>query len=305
MLSLESLSLLDVIAKQGSFAAAAQLLGKAPSAITYSVRQLEEQLDVLLFDRAGHKAKLTACGDALLKEGRLLLAASDALERKVKRLATGWETELRIVVDNILPFERMFPLIEQFDQLEAPTQLRFSTEVLSGSWEALISGRADLLVGAAYGAPDAAGTNTGLMIEPLTRVSFVFAISPTHPLAALDEPLDIESIKAFRAIAVGDTSRSLPSRSYGLQAGQAVLTVPSLQAKLNAHIAGLGCGWLPIWLAKPAIDAGQLVEKRVHDPARSGKLHYAWRRGTKGKALAWWTEQLQLFDKHAHANKPR
>jgi DNA-binding transcriptional LysR family regulator len=65
--------MMDTIARTGSFAAAARELGKVPSALTYSVRQLEDALDVLLFDRSSRQAQLTAAGEELLREGRRLL----------------------------------------------------------------------------------------------------------------------------------------------------------------------------------------------------------------------------------------
>ena len=60
VLTPEALSMMDMIASTGSFAAAARELGKVPSALTYSVRQLEDALDVLLFDRRSRQARLTA-----------------------------------------------------------------------------------------------------------------------------------------------------------------------------------------------------------------------------------------------------
>jgi DNA-binding transcriptional LysR family regulator len=62
-----------------------------PSSLTYSVRQLEEALDVLLFDRRSRQARLTAAGEELLGEGRRLLEEIDAVANRVKRVATGWE----------------------------------------------------------------------------------------------------------------------------------------------------------------------------------------------------------------------
>src|SRR3569623_1189253 len=108
-LTLESLRILDAIDRKGSFAAAALALDRVPSALTYTVRKLEEDLDVLLFDRRGHRAKLTPAGQELLSEGRNLLRAADELEQRVKRTATGWETELRIVMDSIIPFDAVMP----------------------------------------------------------------------------------------------------------------------------------------------------------------------------------------------------
>ena len=88
-LTLESLLILDMIDRKGSFAAAAVALDRVPSALTYSVRKLEDDLDVLLFDRRGHRAQLTPAGLQLLQEGRHLLLAANDLEQRVKRTATG------------------------------------------------------------------------------------------------------------------------------------------------------------------------------------------------------------------------
>ncbi|MEO7246517.1 MAG: LysR family transcriptional regulator, partial [Rubrivivax sp.] len=79
VLTPEALAMMDTIARSGSFAAAAREMGRVPSALTYSVRQLEEALDVLLFDRRSRQAELTAAGKELLAEGRRLLAETDAV----------------------------------------------------------------------------------------------------------------------------------------------------------------------------------------------------------------------------------
>ena len=93
VLTPDALALVDAIARTGSFAGAARELGKVPSALTYSVRQLEEALDVLLFDRSARHAVLTAAGQELLVEGRRLLMEIDAVTNRVKRIATGWEAD--------------------------------------------------------------------------------------------------------------------------------------------------------------------------------------------------------------------
>src|ERR1700751_926433 len=86
----EALSMMDTIARTGSFAAAARELGRVPSALTYQVRQLEEALDAVLFDRGAGQARLTAAGEELLNEGRRLLAELDAVTNRVRRVASGW-----------------------------------------------------------------------------------------------------------------------------------------------------------------------------------------------------------------------
>lgn len=76
-----------------------------------------------------------------------LRAASD-LERRVQRIADGWEAELRIALDAIIPSERLFPLLQAFYAAGHSTQIRITGEVLGGTWDALATGRADLAIGA-------------------------------------------------------------------------------------------------------------------------------------------------------------
>ena len=157
----DALTMMDIIARTGSFAAAARELGRVPSALTYSVRQLEDALDVLLFDRSSRQARLTAAGQELLDEGRRLLAEMDAVANRVRRVATGWESALTIAADGVISRLTLFELVEGFyaqrignpagpghDPATSPgTRLRLRSEIMAGLWEALVTGQADLAIG--------------------------------------------------------------------------------------------------------------------------------------------------------------
>jgi len=306
VLTPDALAMVDAIARTGSFAGAARELGKVPSALTYSVRQLEDAMDVLLFDRSARHAQLTAAGQELLLEGRRLLIEIDAVANRVKRIATGWEAELTIAADDVMARAPLFDLIEAFQtqQIEPcqhapgktasgpehpPTRLRVRTEVLSGTWEALVSGQADLAIGTNSSPP-----GSHISCEVIGELGFVFVIAPSHPLAALPEPLTAQQIAQHRIIAVADTARQLTQMTLGVVPGQDVLTLPTLQSKLEATLRGLGCGWLPEPLVREPLERGLLVRKASFDDRRI-TLHYAWRVGAQppGKALSWWLQQLK------------
>lgn len=287
-LSLDALLVIDAIDRKGSFAAAAHELHRVPSAITYTVQKLEEDLDVPVFDRRGHRAKLTPAGRELLNEGRHLLHAASDLEARVKRVATGWEAELRIACDGIIPSVVMLDLAHDFHAQTVSTRLRFSTEVLGGCWDALVSGRADLAIGASGEGPAGGGYQT----RTLGEVDWIFAISPAHPLASAPEPLTRADILAHRAISVADSSRNLPPRTTGLLSGQETLTVPDTGSKLRAQAMGLGVGYLPQCLAMAAAARGELVIRRTEEAKVSQMLYLAWRTVHRGKALKWFVEQV-------------
>jgi len=288
-ISLDALLVLDSIARNGSFAAAGEELHRVPSAITYTIQKLEQDLDVQLFDRSGHRARLTEAGEALLREGRHLLRTATDLECRVKHVATGWESELRIAVDDLVPIERLFPLLKDFYREQSGTRIRLSTEVLGGCWDALIGGRADMVIGAPGDAPP-----EGLLaVEPIGSFEFVFVVSPDHPLATAKEPLAAQEILQHRAISAADTSRTLPPRTSGLLDGQDSLTVPTIRAKVAAQIAGLGAGYLPMLWAAPHIAAGRLVKKDIEGSKALTHVYLAWHPRQAGKAGKWFIDRLR------------
>jgi DNA-binding transcriptional LysR family regulator len=287
-ISLEALQVLDAIDTRGSFSAAAAALHRVPSALTHTVRKLEDDLALTLFVRQGRRAMLTPAGRVLLEDGRRLLAAAGDLECRVRRVATGWETELRIAVAAIIPNPLLFPLLQAFYAENGDTRLRLLTEVLNGSWDALTTGRADLSIGASGDVPPGGGFRT----LTLGDVGFAFVVAPGHPLADVPEPLTREQILRHRAVAAADTSRELVARSSGLLSGQDVLTVPDVETKVEAHVAGLGVGYLPRWRAEKEAAAGRLRIKSVAEDRPPVPLLAAWRADHEGRALAWFVERM-------------
>lgn len=291
-ISLDALLVLDAVDRRGSFAAAAEELHRVPSAISYAVQRLETDLDLLVFDRRGHRAQLTTAGRALLDEGRQLLEHAQRVEDRVKKLATGWEREFVIAVDSLIGTAFLLPALCDFYALGAPTRVRFTEEVLGGCWDALASRRADFAVGANGDPPG----GTSFSTVPIGRVEFVFVVAPHHPLATAPEPVPPEALAGHRAVALADTSRNLPARSLGLFAGDDVLTVPTAQAKIAAQISGVGIGHVPRRFAEPHLLAGTLVEKRLAEAVPSMPLALAWRSRDRGPALEWWIAKLKGAD---------
>ncbi|SAK54957.1 LysR family transcriptional regulator [Caballeronia temeraria] len=288
MLSEEELSLLDAIRETGSLSRAAARLGKAPSTVSHAARQLETRFDALLFDRRRYRLQLTPAGHLLADEASRLMLDVSRLAQRVKQIASGWEDRLWLVCDEILEFETLLPVVQAFDALDSGVALRITHEVLSGTWEALRDGRADLIVGATNEPP----AIPGLRWFELGVMQWVFAVSPRHPLANLSGPLKREQIAAHRAVVVADSSRSA-GRAYGVLGGQAAFAVPTMRAKILAQRQGLGTGWLPRHRVETLLARGELVEKETADPREPNVLYVGWRGDHEGRALQWWTEQLR------------
>ena len=291
VLTPDALAMLQTIAVAGSFAAAARAMGVVPSALTSRVRQIEDALDVLLYDRSSRQARPTEAGAELLREGTRLLEEIDAVANRVKRVATGWEPQLTLAVDSIISKATVMELCESFFAQSPPTRIKLRDETLSGTLQALTSGQADLALGVADST-----TNAGIQSKHLGDVHFVYAVAPHHPLADAPEPLKDELIRQHRAIAVADTITRGGGMTFGLLGGQDVFTVATMKDKLDAQLRGLGAGYVPQRMAHAFIEAGQLVVKQMDRPQRIVRVNYAWRsaaRASPGRALAWWLNQLE------------
>ena len=290
VLTPDALAMLQAVAQAGSFAAAARDLGVVPSAVTYRIRQIEDALDVLLFDRSSRQARLTEAGAELLREGGRLLLEIDAVANRVKRVATGWEPQLTLAIDTVMSCSTVMELVQAFLALSPTTRLRLRDESLSGTLEALTSGQADLAIGVAL---ENAGS-AGIQSMTIGEMPFIYAVAPHHPLAQLPGPLQDELLQKHRAIAVADSVQRGSALTLGLLAGQDVLTVPTMRAKLDAQLRGLGGGFVPEVMARPYVESGLLVVKEVERKGRVARLSYAWRaQPGPGRALQWWLGQLE------------
>ena len=83
---------------------------------------------------------------------------------------------------------------------------------------------------------------------------------------------------------VADTSRGLPPQTRGILSEQPVLVMPTMQAKIDAQVRGLGCGYLPVTLAAP----WRKRRKACPDGA-CGRVAG----GAAGRGVKWWLEKLK------------
>ena len=289
-LTLEALRVMDAIDRRGSFAAAADELGRVPSALSYTMQKLEEELDVVLFDRSGHRTKFTNVGRMLLERGRILLEAADKLTTDAEALSRGWETHITVVCEALVPATQLFPLVDKLSK-KANTQLSLMTEVLAGAWERLEQGRADIVI-----APDMHfRSSSEINVRKLYKVMSVYVAAAEHPIHLEPEPLSDAVRVKYRGIAVADTARERPVLTVQLLDKQQRLTVSTIADKRQALIDGLGVATMPYPLVEQDIAEGRL---RVVSAEYSHEtdIIMAWRRDSMGEAKSWLLREIpKLF----------
>ena len=289
-ITLDLLKALDAINQRGSFAAAAQALHKVPSALTYTIQKVEQDLGIDLFDRSGHRAKLTPAGKLILDQGRLILRDIDSLASSAKKLASGWEPNLTLTVDSLFDSSALFPLVKRFNIEHPFVRINIRHGSLTGTWEQLLNHTADVIFSADSTDPKLEGYEK----KRLGDVNMVFAVSGTHELAADACNVTDEMIEDYPVIIIPDSSQLMAPMSLGWTRQNKVISVPNMTEKIAAQKAGMGVGYLPAHRIQPYLDSGELVALKVSNNPSSAIV--SWRKGTTGPALQWFLDNVSGDD---------
>ncbi|ELV8683402.1 LysR family transcriptional regulator [Vibrio fluvialis] len=287
MFSKSSLEMLDTVARLGSFTAAADVLHKVPSAISYGVRQVEVELGVVLFRRLPRKVELTPAGDLFMQEARSLLRQMEELKAQTRRAAHGWQKTLKVTLDNVVKLDRMKPLVEDFYRTFEFAELQINMEVFNGSWEAISQGRADIVIGATSAVP----VGGDFEVRDMGILDWAFVMSPAHPCVR-EQVLTEAFVSQFPAICLDDTSSVLPKRHTGHYPQQRRLLLPNWYSAIECLKNGVGVGYMPRHMAQPLLASGQLVEKMLPDEKPLSQCCLVWRKDDNHKLIEWMVNYL-------------
>jgi DNA-binding transcriptional LysR family regulator len=243
-MELRHLAAFTAVAEEGSFTAAARRMHMVQSAVSATVRTLERELDVRLFDRTTHRVQLTSAGRLLLPEARRTLAAAAAARDVINQAHGGLRGTVRLGILQSLRGFSVPRLIAEFRGEHPHVEIELHRGDSTSHAAALHKGQLDVAFLAVD--PDAV---PGLSLVPLVQDTMLVVTSSDHHLAGrtcvdlaatADEPfaetpptwgLRISNDRAFRAAGlermvafeVADVSTVLDFVRYGL----AVAIVPS------------------------------------------------------------------------------
>jgi len=280
-ITIEALLVLDAIEYRGSYAAAAEQLNKVPSALSYIVQKLEEQLNVTLFQRQGRRAVLTPAGKHLLAEGRKVLKAINTLSEQTQTIANGWEPKIRIACDSIIDIKPIFKGLQHFLNEHQNIEIDVKEEVLNGTWEALINDSVDLVIGA----PSPVPSQKGIRAIKIEEVNTVLVVSNSHELSHAKQPMQASDLTKFRSVVVHDSAQHEIPWSVNMIEGSQHFFVSSINQKIQAILSGIGIGYLPKSLIEEQIAQGQLVIIELQEKRAAQNLFMAWKVTNKGKGL--------------------
>ncbi|AOZ52557.1 LysR family transcriptional regulator [Chromobacterium vaccinii] len=233
--TLDQWQVLRTIVEEGGFAQAAEKLHRSQSSVSYAVARLQEQLDVALLRQDGRRMRLTGEGEVLLREAAELLRHADRLERRAGSLRRGWEPELKVALDSLLPSEVVLAACGDFAGHCRETRLQLHEVVMSGADDALYQGDAALAV--------AGRVPQGFLGDWLLDAEFIACAAPGHRLHAHGGELDGERLRGEVQVVLRDSGIRQP-RDEGWLGAHQRWTVSQPETGIAMVEAGLAFAWL-------------------------------------------------------------
>jgi DNA-binding transcriptional LysR family regulator len=247
-ISLEHWRSLLAVVDAGGYAQAAEVLHKSQSAVTYAVQRIEELLGVKAFQVVGRKAHLTPTGEVLYRRAKALVEEARALEGAAGSLAAGWESELRLAVEIVFPTWLLLQCFARFAQERPEMRIELYESVLSGTEEALLQRKVDLAI--------CSQIPPGFVGDSLTRVRFIAAAHPEHPLHQLGRELTVQDLRKHRHLIIRDTgSQRRAGSSLGAEQSW---TVSHKATSIHAAVMGLGFAWFAEDTVRGELERGVL-----------------------------------------------
>ena len=246
--TLEQWRPLIAVVDAGGYAKAAELLDKSQSTVSYAITQLEQSLNIKVFQIQGRKAVPSPAGEFLYRKAKELLEQADRLE-KAAVLSQQVESQIQVAADLIIPPVKILQCLAIFSQTYPQTRVEIYESVLSGTEDALLQRQVDLAIGGRV--------PIGFMGEKLMTVTMRGVSSPDHPLQHLGRNIDHHDLKQHRQIIVRDSGQ-YRRHSEGWQEAEQRWTVSHIKTSLDAIRLGLGYAWLPDAYTQEDIAAGTL-----------------------------------------------
>jgi DNA-binding transcriptional LysR family regulator len=252
--SVRQLQVFAAVARQLSFARAAEELHLSPPAVSMQVSELESVLGVPLFERAGRRIALTTAGEYFLVHARRLLANLKDAEDTIARLKGVQTGRLTIGVQSTAKYF-MPRLLADFLREHPGVDLKLEVGNRQALSELLARNEVDLAV---MGTPP---RELDFRIEPFAAHPLGVVAAPGHPLAALPHvPPALLEREPFIVREVGSGTRAAMERYFAdvRVKPAAIMTMPSNETIKQAVMANMGISFLSLHTTGLEVQTGLL-----------------------------------------------
>ncbi|MCO5734010.1 LysR family transcriptional regulator [Rhizobium sp. SSA_523] len=287
--TLDQLQVFLAVAEAGSFSAAARNLNRAQSVISYTISNLEAQLEVSLFERNGtRQTHLTEAGKAMLADSRRIVSDLQIMRARAKALKQGLEAEVSLAISTMVPTQAVVETLSEFGKLFPSVALSLNSGELGMVMDMVLSGKASVGVGGMLMKQD-----DSLTVQKIGHSYMVPVAAYDHPLAQLGRPLTRVDVREEVQLVVTDASGITQGQTFNVLSYK-IWRVSDIATKHQLIRGGLGWGGLPASLILEDLASGRLCPLKIDAYETAEYPLYAIRRiaDSPGPATLWLINSL-------------
>jgi LysR family transcriptional regulator for metE and metH len=245
MLERSHLSIVQAVEKHGSLTAAAGVLCLTQSALSHSMKKLEQQLGTDIWLREGRRLRLTQAGLYLLTVANRVLPQLDLAEERIRQFAQGDRGTLRIGMECHPCYQWLLKVVSPYLASWPDVDVDVKQKFQFGGIGALFGFEIDLLV-----TPDPL-YKPGLRFEPVFDYEQVLVVARGHKLAGLDHVLPAQLSDEVLVTYPVATDRLDIYNQFLMPAGitpRRHKTIETTDIMMQMVASGRGVAALPRWL---------------------------------------------------------
>ncbi|HEY5322037.1 MAG TPA: hydrogen peroxide-inducible genes activator [Caldimonas sp.] len=289
-MTLTELRYVVAVAREKHFGRAAEACSVSQPTLSVSIKKLEEELDVRIFERGASEVSVTPIGNEIVRQAQAVIEAAAEIKETAKRKKDPLSGPLRLgVIYTIGPYllpELVKQAIERVPQMPLMLQENFTAKLL----ELLRTGELDCAI-MAEPFPD-----TGLAVAPLYDEPFMVALPKAHALARrksisadelkLEKMLLLGTGHCFRDHVLEVCPEYAQFSSAAADGMRKTFEGSSLETIKYMVASGMGVTVVP-QLSVPAEKQPHVVYVPFDKPAPMRRVVLAWRRSfTRYEAIA-------------------
>ncbi|MBX3598540.1 MAG: LysR family transcriptional regulator [Rhizobiaceae bacterium] len=288
--TIDQLQVFLAVAETGSFSAAARRLNRAQSVISYTIANLEAQLEMPLFSREGtREPRLTPEGKAMLPDARRMIGVLNDIRSRAEGMKLGLESEISIAVDVSLPSPALVAVLKAFERQFPGVSLKLNVGALGVVWDQLLNHHCDIGLGGQMTRPA-----DELETIRIGEASMIPVAAPSHPLSVYKGRVPLSVVRENIQLVISDVSRMTEGKDFGVFAYR-TWRMTDMATKRELILSGLGWGGLPTWMVAEDVEAGRLKALDLEPyPPRPYSL-FAFHRADMmpGPASTWLIERFK------------
>jgi DNA-binding transcriptional LysR family regulator len=268
-MTLEQLRIFIEVAERQHLTRASVALSLTPSAVSASIKVLEERYGTPLFNRVGRGIEISEAGRIFLTEARRTIASARAAELTLAELGGLKRGTLTIHASQTIASYWLPEFLVRFRQAHSAIELSVTIDNTQNVAKAVLLGSADL--GFIEGAID----EPTLSVEAIAVDQIVAVVAPDHPWASGKRLLGSDMLEAqwvLREQGSGTRAaleRALTAMQVDVDALVVALTLPSNEAVRSAVLAGEFATAMSALVVASHLRAGLLVKANIDLPTRS------------------------------------